>query len=129
MVVILASSPNGVIVTEKLIEPDNYTPEIRASILKIKSRMKNTLVSFTEQDIKVFENEGMAYILANPVLGQEPLYDEMGNFQEMIPMYNLTVIYDRDWIQTEVKDNQLIFTAKVPRLRILRPDLCDRINL
>lgn len=129
MVATVAFAFNGVIVTERLIEPENYTPEIRSSILKLKSRMKNTLVTFTEQDIKVFENEGMAYILANPILGEEPLYDDMGNFQEMIPMYNLTVIYDKDWIQTERKDSQLIFTAKVPRLRVLRPDLCDRIKL
>lgn len=129
MVAILEFAFDGVIVTERLIEPENYTPEIRSSISKLKSRMKNTLVAFTEQDIKVFENEGMVYILANPIVGQEPLYDEMGNFLEMIPAYNLTVIYDKDWLKTERKDNQLIFTTKVPRLRILRPDLCDRIKL
>lgn len=112
-----------------IITPENYTPEIKTSIQKIKNRMHQTLVNFMDEDIKVFEYENSVYILANPILGEEPIFDNMGNFQEMIPMYNLTIIQDEDWLKTETDTDRhrLKFIIKIPRLRILRPDLCDRI--
>ena len=111
---------------ERLVEPADYTPEILASINKIKNRMRNTLVSFTDDDIKVFEYVGIIYILANPILGEEPIFDDFGQFEKMIPMHNITIIY-KDWIQSEIVDDKLVFKGYRPRLRILRPDLCDRI--
>ena len=114
---------------DKLIEPDNYTPEIKTSITRIKNRMHHALIDFTDDDIKVFEHGDMYYILANPVLGEEPIYDNVGNFQEMTPMHNLTLIYDDDWLSTRMDGNKLVFTSKIPRLRILRPDLCDRVTI
>jgi hypothetical protein len=112
---------------EILINPQDYTQDIKNIILEIKSRMKNTLVDFDEQDIKVFEHKDEIYILANPVLGEEPIYSELGNISEMTPMRNLTIIYDRDWLALNNTDMKLTVSIKNPRLRILRPDLCVKI--
>lgn len=114
---------------EYLIPPEGYTPEIIARIERIKYRMRSTLVEFTENDIKVFRHSNFIYILANPILGEEPIFDDMGRLIEMIPLYNLTIKLDKDWLKTERVESALKFTAKIPRLRVMRPDLCDRIEL
>lgn len=111
---------------EKLIEPESYTPEILQSILSIKTRMTITSVRFTEDEIKVLEVDDTIYILANPVLGEETIIDENEN-PVRVPMRNITVIYDKDWVQSTVEGDKLVFRTKIPRLRILRPDLCERI--
>lgn len=111
---------------EKLIELESYTPEILQSILNIKTRMTITSVCFTEDEIKVFEVGDTIYILANPILGEETIIDENDN-PIRVPMRNLTVIYDKDWIQSSVEGDKLVFRTKIPRLRVLRPDLCERI--
>ena len=105
---------------ERLINPQDYTQDIKNIILKIKSRMRNTLVDFDEQDIKVFEHKDEIYILANPILGEEPIYSELGNISEMTPMHNLTIIHDRDWLALNNMDGKLTVSIKSPRLRILR---------
>jgi hypothetical protein len=91
--------------------------------------MCKTLVTFTEQDIKVFEYEGTAYILANPVLRYE--LDENGNPDENKPIYNITVIIGEYSIETRKVKEAVEFTASTPKpkLIILRLDLCDRIKL
>ena len=124
--------------SERLIEPADYTPEILASIARIKDRMRRTMVSFTDDDVRVFEYEGFIYILSNPVMGEEPLFDEFGQFEKMAPMHNLTLIYDKgepiiknNWYGRYLITNnevKYVFTMEKPRLRILRPDLCDRIE-
>lgn len=125
--------------SERIIEPKNYTLEILGRIEVIKNRMRNTLIQFTDQDIIVVEYEGIIYILANPVLGEEPIFDEFGQFERMTPMHNITLIQDTD--KPTTKNNwadsgrflmtndeiKYTFTIKKPRLLILRPDLCDRI--
>lgn len=88
--------------------------------------MQNTLVEFTDKDIIVVENEKTIYILGNTILGTEPIYDDFGNIKEMVPMYNLTIICS-DFLETKRDDNILTFITKIPKLRILRPDLCTRI--
>lgn len=111
---------------EQLIEPKDYTPEIQAKIELIKNRMSNTLIDFTDKDIVVFRYADQVCILANPILGEEPIFDIYDNFQKMIPTRNITIIQDENWLNTETLDNELKFTIKM-RLRILRPDLCERV--
>ena len=108
---------------ERLIESNEYTQQILEQIEIIKSRMRNTLTDFTDDQIAVFDVDGVFYILANPPLGEEPIFDRFGNFVKMVPMYNITIMNDKDWISF----NQEGMSVKQPRLRILRPDLCARI--
>lgn len=109
---------------ERLISPEEYTSEIVNAIANIKSRMDDTLVKYDEDTIIVFENDGIIYVLGNPILGSQRIVDDEGNV-EVVPLYNLTVMYDSDWITY----HQHKIKIKPPRLRIFRPDLCERINL
>lgn len=114
---------------EKLIDPSEYTPQTLEIIETLKHRMRNTLIEFTDDQIKIFDVDGILYILANPRLGEEPVFDKQENFLTMVPMYNLTIVHDGDWIRTELTDEgKHTVKIKQPRLRILRPDLCFRIK-
>lgn len=112
---------------EQLIKSEDYTSEILAKIELIKNRMTNSLVEFTDDDIKVFRHNDSVYILGNPLLGEEPIFDSLGNFEKMVPMWNLTIIFDEDFVETKRTENGLQITVKIPRLRVLRPELCERI--
>lgn len=111
---------------EHILTSEEYTPEIQSHIYQIKNRMRNTLIEFTDKDIIVVENEGVIYILGNPVLGRDPVFDEFGNFKEFIDLYNITII-DNGPIRTELNNGKLTFFKPIPTLRILRPELCARI--
>lgn len=113
---------------ERLIDPSEYTAEINSCIDLLKYRMEMTLITFSDNDIRVIENEGIIYILANPILGEEPILDECGQFEKMAPLYNLTLRFEDNWLTTEVVADHLKFMTKASRLRILRPELCMRIN-
>lgn len=108
---------------ERLIPPVEYTLEIIEQIEIIKNRMRQTLVDFDDDTIKVFEYDNFVYILANPYLGTESVLDKYGNWQQ-IPLYNFTITKPKDWI--DFKDGK--FVVKIPDLRIMRPDLCARLE-
>jgi hypothetical protein len=77
--------------------------------------MKMTNTQYTDDDIRVFDVSGVIFVLANPVLGDEAVFDADGDFEKMVPMHNLTVMPNGH--------------VNTPSLRILRPDLCMRIEL
>jgi hypothetical protein len=108
---------------EKLIEAQDYTDDIVKAIADIKNVMDNTLVEYSDKDIQVFQYGNIVYILANPQLGTEPVFDEVGRIKEMVPLRNITLIYPEDWLSFE--GNKIKY--KMPRLRIMRPELCARI--
>lgn len=105
----------------EIIDPADYTSQIEHIIAKLKHRMDSTLVEYSEDDILVVENDGTIYVLANPVVGREPLYDEFGRIQEWIPLRNITLVWMNDRLSFE--RNRL----SRPELRIIRPDLCTMI--
>jgi len=90
--------------------------------------MRETSTDFTDDQIKAFDNDGILYILANPLLGEEPIFDRGGNFLRMEPMYNITLMKDKNWVGTKWNDGKFVATVKLPELRVLRPDLCFRIK-
>jgi hypothetical protein len=113
---------------EKIIEPINYTPQILGIVEILKDRMRSTLIEFTDDQIKAFDVDGILYILANPQLGEEVVLDKNGH-SEIVPMYNITLMHDRDWVRTKYTDRgKYVVEVKQPELRILRPDLCFRIQ-
>lgn len=113
---------------ERIIEPSEYTTQILQLIEILKDRMRSTLVEFTDDQIKAFDVDGVLYILANPQLGEEAVFDE-NNCAELVPMYNITLMHDKDWIDTKwTGGGKYVVNVKQPKLRILRPDLCFRIK-
>lgn len=114
---------------EKGIQPEHYTPEILRCVERIKDRMDFTNTIFNDSDIKVFElDTGDIYILANPQLGYESIFDDFGNFIEMVPLYNLTELRDENWFDSKRIEDEWIVNVKMPRIKIMRPDLCIRIT-
>lgn len=114
--------------TERLIPPEEYTPEINAAIAEIRYRMDYTLTSYNEDTIVVFEHDGKIYVLGNPILGEELVINSDG-ILESVPLYNLTIQHDGNWINPGWENGKYKVTVKQPRLRILRPDLCKRIEM
>jgi len=104
-----------------LTESVDYTPQIEQVIAKLKHRMDSTLVKYSADDIMVIKDGDTIHILANPVVGEEPLYDELGDVKEWIPKRNITALWTDTWSSFEQN------RSSQPRLRILRPDLCMRI--
>lgn len=113
---------------EKLIDPRDYTLKTLGCIEQVKHRMDCTNVAFTDQDIKVFEYNGETYILSNPRLGCEPIYDDLGRIIRIVPLHNITMMQDRDWIKTSWIEDKWIVDVKIPKLRIMRPELCVKIT-
>jgi hypothetical protein len=108
----------------EIIAPCDYTPEIFAVIDELKSRMAWALIPYADEDILVLKYEGTIYVLANPVLGTEPIYNELGRVVDHVPLHNITLIYTEDWIKGDGKS----LAVTIPRLRILKPELCLRIS-
>ena len=111
----------------KLLKPEEYTFEILAHIQEIKNKMDSTLVEYSDSDILVFEYAESIYILANPIVRKEYIYDVCGKYVTTEKIYNITLIYE-DGLKTRQQEDKLIFTMILPRLRIIRPELCKRID-
>lgn len=109
--------------TEQLIDPADYTPEIQACVSRLKHRMDVMLTGYEDGDVRAFQVGDEVYVLANPVLGEEPVYDEFGQVKELVPMRNLTLIYPQDRLSLEGG----MLKVKLGRVRILRPELCMKI--
>lgn len=107
-----------------VIRPEDSTVEINDCVAKLRCRMAWTCTLYEEEDILVLAYGDDVYILANPVLGSEPIYDEFGRVIDRVPMRNITLIWQEDWL----KGDASTLTVTLPRLRILRPDLCTRLN-
>lgn len=108
----------------EIITPCDYTPEIFTVIDEIKHRMDWMHIPYADDDILVLKHEETIYVLANPVLGTEPIYNELECIVDHVPLHNITLVYTEDWIKGDGKS----LTITSPRLRILRPELCLRIS-
>lgn len=108
----------------EIIAPCDYTPEIFAVIDEVKYRMDWARIPYADEDILVLKHKGTIYVLANPVLGTKPIYNELEHVVDHLPLHNITLIYTEDWIKSDGKS----LTITTPRLRILRPELCFRIS-
>jgi hypothetical protein len=106
------------------ISPENYTEDIKNAIEDIKSKMENSLIEYSDNDIDVFQHGNSVYVLANPRLGIDPIFDELGEIKECVPLYNITLICNENRLSFE--DGEIKF--KLPKIRIIRPDLCIRID-
>lgn len=73
---------------------------------------------------------GDVYVLANPVLGSEPIYGESGRVVDHVPIHNLTLIWQEDWLKSRVgrASERFLFEIICPRLRVLRPELCIKLG-
>lgn len=112
--------------TQRIIEPDDYTSRIRQIMATLFHRMNLTLTEYSRtDDIIVIQDGNITYVLANPVLGREPLYNEFGKFEKWIPTRNITAIWSDDW-KMHTPDQEK-FTIRQPRTRVIRPDLCMKI--
>ena len=112
----------------EIIGPRDYTPEIRRAIEKLEYRMAYTLTDYKPGDIAAFRDGDTVYVLANPVLGKEPIYDDFGQVIEYLSMHNITLIYYDGPPEVGSPEHDFKLSIRLPRLRILRPDLCLRIE-
>lgn len=112
----------------EFIKPMDYTPEIRKCLTKLEARLFNTLIDYKSDDFLVLKSEDSIFVLANPVLGKEAIYDDFGKVVEYIPMRNITLVYYDHHCETEVHGHNFLLPISLPRLRVLRPDLCLKIE-
>lgn len=107
-----------------------YTADVLKCIVELEYHMQLTCTPYKEEDIIVCENEDDLYVLANPVLGMEPIFDELGRLRECVSLRNLTLICAHDFIQFGplTEDGQIEVKIKMPALRVMRPDLCVRLS-
>jgi hypothetical protein len=94
-----------------VIEPVDYTEQIERVIAKLKYRMDSTLVKYSADDIIVIKDGDMTHILANPVISEELVYDELE--QKLQPMRNVTALWVTSSSDGEVR----------PVVRMIRSDL------
>jgi len=130
-------------IPEKIIKPEDFTIEIIETINVLKYRMRQTCAKFQESDIIVVEYDDVVFVLANPILGWDVV--ERGcegclhewNIQgderacnlcgeTYLARHNITLVY---WDKSRVDSASLEFAGTMPRLEILRPDLCFRIEM
>ena len=110
---------------EQLIQQADYTSEINSAISELRYLMQNTGIGFDADTIKVFRDGNFAYVLANPIVGAKLILDNDGNPVEM-PLYNITALYTDNFISH--RNNPIVFNGP-NQLRIIRPELCKRIEL
>lgn len=104
--------------------------EIQACIADVKFRMDWARIPYEEGDILVLWHGDNVYILANPILGSEPIYDEFGRVVDHVPLHNITLLWQEDWLKSHVNYDSdcVIFEIVCPRLRVLRPEFCVRLG-
>lgn len=112
----------------RVIEVKDYSLEIYACIAELKFRMAQTCTPCEDDDILVLCHGDDTHILANPILGNESIYDEFGRVVDHIPLHNITLIWQEDWLRSRVDSDCLLLEAICPRLRVLRPELCIRLR-
>lgn len=115
-------------IMSKIIKAIDYTAEIRECINKLEYRMASTLTDYEPEDFLVVKSDDTYFVLANPVLGEEAIYDDFGRVKEYIPVQNITLIYYDDPPETETPEYEFCLPIRLPRLRILRLDLCLKIE-
>lgn len=101
------------IAQEELISLEDYTKDIIDAIIDIKHRMDCISIKHSDDDIKVIRHDNSIYILANPQLGIEPVFED-DEFVGEEPLYNITLMH--------LKFNM------TPRVRIIMPELCTRLD-
>ena len=111
-----------------IVAAKDYTPEIHACIADLGYKMDQTCIPYKEEDILVLRHGDDVYVLANPVLGSEPIYDESGRVVDHVPMRNLTLVWQEDWLRVDRASDCLLFEVICPRLRVLRPELCIKLG-
>ena len=111
-----------------IVETKDYTSEIHACVAELRYKMDQTCTPHKEEDILVLRMDDDVYILANPVLGSEPVYDEFDRAVDHIPLHNITLLWQEDWLKSRVDSDCLLFEVICPRLRVLRLELCIRLG-
>lgn len=95
-------------------------------IERIKARLEYTCTPYNDDDFLVIENGGVIFVLCNPVLSEEAIYDEFGEVRDYVSLRNITVVYLNGWKHNMPRDD-FVLEIPMPTVRILRPDLCMKI--
>ena len=111
-----------------IVAAKDYTPEIHACIAALGYKMDQVRIPYKEEDILVLRHGDAVYVLANPILGSEPIYDEFDRVVDHVLLRNLTLIWQEDWLKSRVGSDCLLFEVMCPRLRVLRPELCIKLG-
>lgn len=112
----------------EIIKPADYTPLIQGCIKRLEYRMEATLTDYEPNDFLAIRDGDVVFVLANPVLGEEPIYDDFGQVTELVPMRNFTLLYYDGPPETGPPQQDFILKVRLPRLRVLRSDLCLKIE-
>ena len=120
----------------KLVPNEQWTPEIQRCVDEIVHRAFLTLTPCERSDIRVFQYEDAIYILGNPVLREWEILDETTGKPtgEIEKIHNITLEYMEGGLQLERKvdesKSKVLFksTISMPRVIVLRPDLCVKLE-
>lgn len=112
-----------------VINPIDHTPEMIRAIFEVKYRMDCALIDYEDEDVQVCDGGDAVYVLANPILDEEAIYDESGRIERYVPVRNITIIWPHNWLQIVPRGDGLGLDVKTNlKVRILRTDLCIRLR-
>jgi len=90
---------------------------------KVQLSHRARMAGLIPDQLVVTEHEGATYIICNPIVGEQYIYDHFGNVIEVVPKRNVEMV----WLQTMQGDSNY-FTMPKTRLEIMCPWLLARIS-
>lgn len=110
----------------QVIPRELWTPEILNAVLTILRRCQSTMTECKDDDIIVAQNEDDIFVLGNPVLRTHEMIDQETNeYIVELETRNITLEYCAG---RGYKVNGGKASVPVPRVVILRPDLCIKLD-
>lgn len=99
---------------------------------ELEFRMRHTGIEYKPEQIGVFEHDGRVYVLCNPLLKEEVKYTNPDGKEIILEQrtYNITAVWEDRPMPPKIdfQATACIVSLDAPRIVILRPDLCARIE-
>lgn len=119
------------VVSEKAISPELEGAIIEAA-MRIMYRAQSAQIKCNREDILIYYNDSSDcwFVLGNPILYWQEIFDTDGKFLEKVPIRNISLEYQDQIIQEMSITSEGAYKVKysLPRVLTLIPELCIRIS-